>query len=300
MIEMHLKLGVIGFSEGNGHPYSWSSIFNGYDPLLMENCGFPAIPRYLSKQSFPEDCIKNAKVTDIWTQDKKISKKIAEACYIENITDHINDLVNKVDAVLLARDDAKNHLSMSEPFLEAGIPIYIDKPLALNVKQAKKIFSLQKYKGQVFTCSALRYAKEFILTERQKDFIGEIKSIEGFTSKSWDQYAVHIIEPILNLIPNHGNIDNYSNFHSDSITRLNILYENGIDIHFSTYGNIEIPLKINIHGKKGSLQFVFKDTFHAFYTALDEFIKSIRNKTQPIHQDDTLEIVRLIEIGRLS
>jgi len=24
-----LKLGVIGMSEGNGHPYSWSAIING-------------------------------------------------------------------------------------------------------------------------------------------------------------------------------------------------------------------------------------------------------------------------------
>ena len=26
---MTLKLGIIGLSEGNGHPYSWSAIFNG-------------------------------------------------------------------------------------------------------------------------------------------------------------------------------------------------------------------------------------------------------------------------------
>ena len=33
---MTLKLGVIGLSEGNGHPYSWSAIFNGYDSVEME------------------------------------------------------------------------------------------------------------------------------------------------------------------------------------------------------------------------------------------------------------------------
>jgi hypothetical protein len=26
-----IKLGIIGASKGNGHPYSWSAIFNGYD-----------------------------------------------------------------------------------------------------------------------------------------------------------------------------------------------------------------------------------------------------------------------------
>jgi len=26
-----IKLAMIGTVEGNGHPYSWSAIFNGYD-----------------------------------------------------------------------------------------------------------------------------------------------------------------------------------------------------------------------------------------------------------------------------
>ena len=62
-----LKLGIIGLSEGNGHPYSWSAIFNGYDSTAMEECGFQAIPRYLEKQQFPKDAIAFliAKKTDI-------------------------------------------------------------------------------------------------------------------------------------------------------------------------------------------------------------------------------------------
>ena len=61
----NLKLGIIGISDGNGHPYSWASIFNGYNSELMEECGFPVIPRYLEKQNFPEDTIQNASVTHI-------------------------------------------------------------------------------------------------------------------------------------------------------------------------------------------------------------------------------------------
>lgn len=26
-----ISLGIIGMTPGNGHPYSWSAIFNGYD-----------------------------------------------------------------------------------------------------------------------------------------------------------------------------------------------------------------------------------------------------------------------------
>ena len=43
-----LKIGIIGSSDGNGHPYSWSAIFNGYNKKIMEDCEFPAIPNYLN------------------------------------------------------------------------------------------------------------------------------------------------------------------------------------------------------------------------------------------------------------
>ena len=83
-----LKLGIIGLSKGNGHPYSWSVIFNGYNPEVMKECPFPVIPEYLSKQKFPEDLIKEGHVTHIWTQDKSVSKHIAKASNIENIVDN--------------------------------------------------------------------------------------------------------------------------------------------------------------------------------------------------------------------
>ena len=34
-----LKIGILGFTEGNGHPYSWSAMFNHYDKEEMEIAG---------------------------------------------------------------------------------------------------------------------------------------------------------------------------------------------------------------------------------------------------------------------
>jgi hypothetical protein len=31
---MTVRLGIIGASPGNGHPYSWSAFFNGYDEKI--------------------------------------------------------------------------------------------------------------------------------------------------------------------------------------------------------------------------------------------------------------------------
>ena len=46
-----------------------------------------------------------------------MSKQIAEASNINNIVHNPEDLIGKVDAILLARDDAENHFKMSKVFI---------------------------------------------------------------------------------------------------------------------------------------------------------------------------------------
>jgi predicted dehydrogenase len=203
---MTLKFGVIGMSEGNGHPYSWSAIFNGYDAEAMGGCPFPAIPEYLSRRKFPDDAIADAEVTEVWAQDRDAASHIARAARISRVVDDFRDMIGRVDGLLLARDDAENHTRFAAPFLEAGVPVYIDKPLALGIAQAKELYAREKYPGQIFTCSALRYAREFGLDAEAKRELGDIRFVQGTTGKDWDRYAVHIIEPVLCSLGRQGNI----------------------------------------------------------------------------------------------
>lgn len=291
-----LNLGIIGLSEGNGHPYSWSAICNGYNSELMKKCPFESIPNYLEQQDFPKDQISDAKVTHIWTQSKKISKIIAETCFIDNIVEKYENMIGKVDAILLARDDAEKHYEMSKPFLEAGLPIFIDKPLARTFVEAKKILNSEIYKGQIFTCSALKYAKEFNHNLDDID-IGKIKKIDAKISKDWEKYSIHIIEPLINLIPNRGKLKNYDFKRIGDISSLKLKYENIDDISISTLGKIKVEPEINIIGEKDSIKMVFKDTFFAFKYALNEFINSVNSKNFLNNRDSLLEIISLIEIG---
>ena len=106
------------------------------------------IPRYLKKQKYPDDFISNAKVTHVWSQSRELSEQIAKASKIEFVVDKIEEMIDSVDGILLARDDAQNHLKFAKPFLDAGMPS-TDKPLALSVKEANK-FRPSKYQGRYF------------------------------------------------------------------------------------------------------------------------------------------------------
>jgi predicted dehydrogenase len=293
-----LKLGVIGLSPGNGHPYSWSAIFNGYNLIAMEECGFPVIPRYLEKQQFPKDAIAEASVTHVWAQDKKIALHIAKAALIENVVDNFTDMIGKVDGILLARDDAETHYEFAVPFLDAGIPIFVDKPLALSVSEAKKLLRHQQYPGQLFSCSALRYAKEFQLSSADLDQIGRLRHIHAIVPKDWDKYAVHVIEPLLMLARDRGEIKSTQVIRNEDSTTVAITYSKGLQVLVSTMGSTNAPLTLRVMGDNGWKDLFFQDTYFAFKSALFEFVQGVIHKDVRIKTDFTLEVIALIEAGK--
>ena len=63
---MIIRVGILGESEGNGHPYSWSAICNGYSKTEILNCNYPEIIHYLSKEKWPESKIKGVRITHIF------------------------------------------------------------------------------------------------------------------------------------------------------------------------------------------------------------------------------------------
>jgi predicted dehydrogenase len=294
---MMLRLGIIGLSPGNGHPYSWSAIFNGYDQREMQDCGFPVIPGYLAKQSFPADCIGFAKVTHVWTQDVNLSHKVARAALIPNIAERVEDFIGQVDAVLLARDDAETHYQYAAPFLEAGLPIYIDKPLALSVAEARKILHMQKHKGQLFSCSALRYASELQLDPSQREAIGDLVAIEASVPKDWAKYAIHAVDPALRILGDRGDFADKQVMHSGGATNVRAVHSSGTRVSITALGVQVAPISIHVIGTRGEASMTFKDTFQAFRAALQDFVDGINLRDVRSPPERLLAAVELIEAG---
>lgn len=298
---MKLKLGIIGSSEGNGHPFSWSAIFNGYNPEAMEGCGFPVIPRYLEQQIWPDSRIPNAEVVSVWTQDSELSERISKASLIKNVVEKPEDMLGNIDALLLARDDAENHLKFAAPFLEAGIPIYIDKPIALSIQDLEQLYSLEKYPGQIFTCSALRFSHELKLTDSDRTQLGRICQIIACTPKSWNKYAVHIIEPVLCMLPDGDCPRSYTRVSDDSsslATTLSVNWSSGTRTTFFSTGEGVSPISIRLIGTKGWKDMIFSNTFSAFKSALECFVRGIHRGTVESPRAFNTQMVQILERGK--
>lgn len=295
-----INLGIIGISNGNGHPYSWSAIINGYSNEYLDNCPYAVIRKYLRKSSFPENKIDDVRVTNIWTQDKEESKRIAEMSLITNVENNYHDLVGKVDGVLLARDDYESHYTISKPFIQAGVPIYIDKPIATSVTSLKKIFNQQKYKGQIFTCSALKYAKEFTLSNSEIESYGTIFKIIATAPKDWLHYSIHIIEPVLNIFNLYND---YKVIEVQGIRnggqKMKVEWNKSLSVEFITTGLQDTPISIEIFGSNKNEKIIFTDTFYAFKAAIGDFIVGLKNKYELSKIKQLGYIVKIIEDGTI-
>ena len=133
-----IRIAVLGLVDGNGHPYSWSAIVNGYDREAMASCPYAGIPVYLGKEPPASFGIPGVRVTHIWTDDPAEAPKIAKASNIDSVLARPEDAIGRVDAVWIATDIGSEHVERSRPFVEAGLPVFVDKPLVDNAEAPLK------------------------------------------------------------------------------------------------------------------------------------------------------------------
>ncbi len=288
-----LKLGIIGMSEGNGHPYSWSSIINGdFDRTEMDKCGYPLIPVYLEANRDTLG-IGGAKVTHIWTQDRTISKHIALASRIETVMDRAEKMIGRVDAVLLARDDPENHVSMAKPFLDAGIPIFIDKPLASNSADLA-YFAGQHAAGKlIMSCSSMRYAVECQTAKKELESLGKIVLASVTGAKSWIKYGVHMLEALFALLddPRAASVQHVSESGRDIVL---IRFQNGLLASVHIFMEMAPTFQLSLFGRSGWRVTEIKDYYAMFRANLEEFVLSVREGRSRLAFEKTENIIRTL------
>ena len=74
------------------------------------------------------------------------------------IVNSIDELLKKVDVVLLESVDGRRHLAEALPVLKSGKRMFIDKPAAASLADAMVIYAAsRKYNNPTFSASSLRY-----------------------------------------------------------------------------------------------------------------------------------------------
>lgn len=288
------KIAMLGMVDGNGHPYSWSAMFNGYNKEAMEDCGFPVIPRYLEKEPPESFGVRGAKITHIWTDDPADAKKVAAASLIPNIVERPEDVIGQVDAVIIGTDKGWEHVDRARPFIEAGLPMFIDKPLCDNVEDLKTFCKWIKEGARIMSSSCLRYMKEYIPYQLSTHELGDLRYINMTMNKSWERYGIHALEPVFTITgPGYVSVRNTGGINNNI---LHLTHKRGIDINLALiYDAAGSPMKII--GTKESVTVPTKDSYFAFHKQLDKFVEYLETDVLPYPFEETVELMEIIIAG---
>ncbi len=292
-----IRLAMLGMTEGNGHPYSWSIIINGrYDPAALAKCPYPAIIDYISKQPANTLGIAGAEVTHVWTDDPGDAVQVANVAKITNVAERAEDVIGHVDAVLVATDKGEEHVARCRPFIEAGIPVFVDKPLCNN-RTDLQIFSKWVAAGKpLISSSAMRFSKEFAPYHRATHELGKLRHISFTMAKSWETYGIHSLEAVFPIVgPGFVSVQNTGDANRNV---LHLQHRDGVDINLvNIYDLAGGAGMMTLAGTQGGVQLRFGDTFHAFKSQLAGFIDYLRTGIPPVPWHETRELMQLVIAG---
>lgn len=290
-----IRLAMLGMIPGNEHPYSWSAIINGYNVAEMDRrCPSAGVKSYLGRQAPGSVGIPGARVTHVWTDDPAEAPDVAAAALIPQVVSRPIEVIGQVDAVMIATDDGDDHVRRAAPFVEAGLPVFVDKPLAVNVPDLRQFLAWKAAGGLLQSSSGLRYSPEL------DDLRNESwRWITGLTSGTWERYGIHVLEPIYTLLgPGFETVRSLAEGNSEV---LQIRHRSGTLVSLAVIKDAAGCFgTFHAYGARGHRSVQVQDFYTAFRRQLVAFVDFVRTRQAPFPFSETTELMSVIMAGRRS
>jgi len=196
------------------------------------------------------------------------------------------EMIGKVDGMLIEAVDGTVHLERASPFLEAGIPCFIDKPFTCSVTDAKKIIDLsERKKAPVFSASSLRYAPdvvEYVADSKAGNLIGCAVygpcSLSPFPERNAGlyHYGIHPVEVLYTLM-------------GPGCKRVTSIHEKGVDVVTGHWGEGRVATVRGLReGASG----------YGFTAFAEKGIKAVTIGTSLIYRELLKKIVEFFKTGK--
>jgi predicted dehydrogenase len=287
---------MLGLVDHNGHPFSWSAIFNGYDPVEMAKQPWQGITDYLAREPASSIPIPGVKVTHVWTDDPAYAVMVSKASLVPHIVSRPEDVIGHVDAVVIPTDKGWEHVERCRPFVEAGLPIFVDKPMVDNEADLRQFMQWVDAGKPIMSSSCMRYCKEFAPYRASTHNLGELRFVSATTNNSWARYGIHALEGIYPILgPGFVSAQNTGGLGRDIV---HIRHARGVDVSVVAVDDMAGAFGLlQVCGTRDAATAAFKDSFYAFKAQLLAFVEFLRTGVRPFPFEETVELMRLVIAG---
>jgi hypothetical protein len=260
----------------------------------------PAFTRTFNARNAPAEAYRGFRVVAAFPQGSRDIESSTSRVpgYIQDmremnvaVVDSIPALLREVDFVLLESNDGRVHLEQALEVIEAGKPLFIDKPMAASLADVIAIFeAAQAKRVPVFSASSLRWIPRAL--ELRGGAQGVIKGVDAFSWASLEPthpdlywYGIHGVE-ILYTVMGTG-CRTVSRFQTEDTEFCVGLWEGG------RIGTVR-GLRSSEHSYGGTVFAEKKIEYLPMISSYDPLVKAIvlffATGRPPVPQDETIEI----------
>ena len=280
------RIGIVG--SDNSHAEAFSQLIN--------------LPNKTTGEMDYPDC----KVTAIFGLEKERTEQVARDGKIEYIAETIEDMYDKVDAVMVVFRHGGLHAQYAMPFLERGIPVWLDKPFTISNEDCKMVIEASKKYNTILTGgSTCKFAYDVLMVKNARENEGRIGKIRSammnFPATLENEYggiyfyAGHLAEMAATAF----------GYDMKTVTAVE---NNGDVIAVLKYDNYQVALNfladanqntVLVIGDKG-VMYRELDISFVYRLGLDEFVKTLRTGVIPVSHEKLFKTVALLNAVKES
>jgi hypothetical protein len=241
----------------------------------------------------------------------KFTAEVRDRWHVE-LVDSIEALVQQVDAVLLTSVDGRVHLEQARPVIEAGKPLFIDKPFTAGVRDAVEIARLAREReAPVFSSSSLRFADD-VQAIKKDPRLGQVLG-----AMTWGPAELEPHHPDLFWYGIHA-VEMLYTYMGPGCERLTRTSTEGADVVVGQWKDGRIGV---VRGERGGSYAFGQAVFgpktvltepdpaamsaippkrSSYYGLMREIVQFFRTRNAPVPLDETIEIMAFMEAADLS
>ena len=275
-----ISLGLVGVNTS--HADAFSRIFNGDADTPIR--------------------LNMARVTHIWGRDDDDrTRQLASTHRIGAVVGTPREMIGNVDGALIIddTDGGATHAELARTFIEAGIPIFIDKPMTTVYTDAVALFDhAEQHHTPIMSSSALRFPVELETAREKIDACGKLSSILTIGPEEWFYYGVHAVE-LLGAVTS----DRPISVHRHALDQKDVAvveYETGLVAVVETLRDAGYLFHCSIFGENDHTSFDVEDAMGFYTNEMREFVQMVQTGTSPLIREQTLDVMAILHAGNRS
>ena len=235
----------------------------------------------------------DVEVVGVYSHEREAMEKL-NAEFGVKIMDSYDEMVGKVDGVVITARHGNNHYKYAKPYIETGVPMFIDKPITISEEEAVEFMRLCRDNGvRVTGGSCLKHVDVIQKLKNEVENNVGGKTLGGFLRAPVSMnnehggfyfYSQHLAEMVMEAF---GTYPNYvkADVNGDTISVLFSYNNYNVSAMFVVGNFVYYASRHSEEGYTGE-SFPIDGSSKCFYVEFDEFYELLQGANQKVSYED--------------